>query len=176
MPLLSEFVDFDKKFYINLKNTYIFDDEGKYENCIMVLYDFSFKIPEFTHYEQRLIENELLVDFIDVGNQVLYIFKFPEEYMHEYKSFKLGKYSHFRDDAKELILEYFNYIYQNNLNAVDFITKVKQILFKHDKLKKKLEFDLKVRLPIEAELSDIMDESNETFELKKIKKTEEKKK
>lgn len=176
LPLLSELVDFDKKFYKNLVNTYIFDDLGKYENCFMILHDFSFKLPEFTHYEQKLIDNELFIDLVDVEDQVLYIFKFPEDYLHEYEMYKQGKYSHFGKDAKELILGFFTTIYQNNLNAVDFLLKVKRILFKDEKLRKKIEYDLKVRLPIDAELSDIMEEKNETFELSKILKTEKKEK
>tara|TARA_R110000851_G_scaffold315229_2_gene477558 strand:- start:8166 stop:8717 length:552 start_codon:yes stop_codon:yes gene_type:complete len=171
LPLLSELVEFDKKFYKNLVNTYIYDDQGEYEKCILILHDFSFKLPEFTHYEQDLINNDLFVDFIDVGDQVLYIFKFPEEYHSEYESFQKGKYSEFGADAKELILSFFSDIYQNNLNAVDFLIKVKHVLFKNERLRKKIETDLKVRLPKDAELSAIMEVENETFELSTVKKT-----
>jgi len=175
LPLLSELVVFDKRFYRNIQNTYIYDDLGKYENCIMVLQDFSFKLPEFTHYEQKLIKNELFVDLVDIDDQVLYIFKFPEDYMHEYKMYQEGKYSHYGADAKELILTFFSSIYQNNLNAVDFLLKIKHILFKNERLRKKIENDLKVKLPLDAELSDIMDKESETFELSKIIKTEKNK-
>jgi|TARA_R110000822_G_scaffold152112_4_gene291304 hypothetical protein len=175
LPLLSELVEFDLKFYKNIKNTYIYEDLGKYEKCIMILHDFSFKLPEFTHYEQKLINNELFIDLVDVGDQVLYIFKFPEDYSHEYEMFKLGKYSHFGEDAKELILGFFTNIYQHNLNAVEFLLKVKHILFKNERLRKKIELDLKVRLPVDAELSDIMSEECETFNLSKIIKTEKNK-
>jgi len=174
LPLLSELVEFDQRFYKNLVNTYIFDDLGKYKNCLLILHEFSFKLPEFTHYEQKLIDNELFIDLVDVGDQVLYIFKFPDDYMHEYDMYKQGKYSHFGTDAKELILSFFTALYQHNLNAVEFLLKVKHVLFKNERLRKKIEADLKVRLPIDAELSDVMKIDNETFELSKIIKTEKK--
>ena len=176
LPLLSELVDLDKRFYKDLKNTYIFDDKKEYENCIFLLYDFSFKNPEFTAYEHKLINNELYVDLIDVGDQVLYVFKFPDVYLHEYKMFKAGKYSYYKDDAKKLILRFFNNIYQNNLNAVSFLTKIKQILFKNEKLKKEIEEKLKIKLSPDAELTDIIEVDNETFNLQKKEKQEQNKK
>lgn len=174
LPLLSELVDFDIKFYKHLINTYIAEDTGKYEDCLIIEHEFSFKVPEFTKYEQQLIDSELFVDSIDVGDKVLYVFKFPEEYMHEYNCFKAGKYSQYKKDAKELILEFFTTIYRNNLNAVDFLLKVKHILFKNKRLKEKIETDLKVRLPHDAELTDRMEEKDETYKLSKIKKKEKK--
>lgn len=174
LPLLSELVDFDIKFYRHLINTYIADDQGKYEDCLLIEHDFSFKIPEFTVYEQQLMDSELFVDLVDIDDKVLYVFKFPEEYMHEYNCFKEGKYSMYKQDAKELILEFFTTIYRNNLNAVDFLLKVKHILFKNKRLKEKIEKDLKVKLPSDAELTDKIDIKNETFELSKRIKKEKK--
>ena len=75
LPLLSEIVNFDKRFFKNLVNTYIYDDLNRYQNCIYVLHDFSFKNPEFTSYEHKLIKNDLFVDLIDIDDKVLYIFK-----------------------------------------------------------------------------------------------------
>jgi hypothetical protein len=165
LPLLSELVEFDKKFFDNLVNVYIYDDLHKHENCIYILHDFSFRNPEFTAYENRLTSNEYFVDLVDINNQVLYIFKFPEEYMHEYNKFTEGKYSEFGVDAKELILEFYTNIFQGNLNAVAFLLKLKQILFKDIKLKKQIEHKLGVVLHDDAELTDVIVEENETFNL-----------
>lgn len=177
LPLLSEIVAFDKKFFISLEDTYMFDDMGKYKDCLFVLHDFSFKNPEFTSYEHKLIKNELFVDLIDMDKQVLYIFKFPEEYMDEYNYLINGHYSKFGKDAKELILDFFSDIYRGNINAVPFLLKVKQILFKDEKLKKQIENELKVKLSDDAELSDSIDIESETFNLSKyIKKDENKNK
>lgn len=175
LPLLSELVNIDKKFFPSLENTYIFDDTGKYENCIFILHDFSFRVPEYTHYEHRLIESPLFVDLIDVGNQVVYIFKFPEDYLHEYNCFKEGKYSKFGVDAKELILEFFTHIYSDNMNAIDFLLDLKHVLFKSKRLKTKIERSLNVTLSDDAELSDSIEIEDETIKLSKLIEKKEKK-
>lgn len=172
LPLLSEIIGFDKRFFKYLENVFIFEDTGRYENCIFILHDFSFKNPEFTLYEHSFINNELFVDLIDINDKVLYIFKFPEEYMMEYNYFIEGKYSKFGLDAKELILEFFTEIYRNNPNAVSFLIKVKQILFKDERLRKEIEEELstnrsKVVLDEDAELTDSIEPIDETFFLSK---------
>lgn len=168
LPLLSELLDLDRKFFDNLVNTYIFDDEGHYKDCLFILHDFSFKNPEFTLYENRLTNSEYFVDLYDIGKQVLYVFRFPDEYMHEYNKFKEGKYSEFGVDAKELILAFYTDIFQGNLNAVNFLLKIKQILFKDEKLKKQIEYKLGVFLDSKAELTDVMQPLNETYNLSTI--------
>lgn len=106
LPLLSEIIDFDLRFINYLENTFMFDNQNKYNNCFYILHEFNFKNPEFTNYEHRLINNELFINSYDIGNKVLYIFKFPEEYLPEYNSFINSKYSRFGEDAKILILEF----------------------------------------------------------------------
>lgn len=167
LPLLSELIGFKKEFFKNLENTYIFDDLNKYKDCIFILHDFSFRNPEYTKYENYIIDNEYFVDLIDINDKVLYIFKFPEEYLHEYNTFKEGKYSYYKKDAKELILDFYSNIYKFNPNAINFLIKVKQILFKDKKLKEKIENELKVKLSSDAELTDIMNKDNETFNISK---------
>lgn len=165
LPLLSELVDFNFKFIKHITTTYIFDDNNEYENCIFLKHDFNFKNPEFTAYEHKLTNNEYFVDLVDIDDKVIYIFKFPEEYLEEYNNYINGKYSHFGADAKELILAFWTKAYENNPNAIPFLIKVKQILFKDEKLKKKIEKDLGVTLHSNAELSDIMNKSDETISL-----------
>lgn len=167
-PLLSEVVDIDYKFSNFLINTYIAEDTNQYKDCIFLLYDFSFKNPEFTAYEHMLTDNQYFVDLVDIDDKVLYIFKFPEEYIPEYNNFKKGKYSKYGKDAKEVILSYYTNIYKGNVGAVNFLLKLKQILFKDQILRKKIEKELKVTLPKDAELTDIMDENRETFKIKDI--------
>lgn len=168
LPLLAEAIDIDTRFFNNLYNTYIYDVNEKYENCLFILHDFSFKNPEFTAYEHKLVDNPLFVDLIDIDNKVLYIFKFPEEYLPEYRLFKQGKYSKFGEDAKKVIMNFFGNIYQGNLNAVKFLLALKQILYQDKKLRQRLEEDLKVTLPIDAELTDIASTEQETFEVTNI--------
>lgn len=168
LPLLSELLELDLRFFHCIDNTYIFDDKDQYKNCIFILHDFSFKNPEFTQYEHRLTSSQYFVDLIDIDTKVLYIFRFPEEYMIEYNHFINGKYSLFGEDAKNLILSFFTEVYQNNINAVSFLVKVKQILFKDDKLKKKIESDLNVVLDEDAELNDPIEPKQETYPLSLI--------
>lgn len=171
LPLISEIVNIDKQYLPYLNNTFMLDSENKYENCLYILHDFDLSNPKFTTYEHHLINNELFMDMYDIGNQVLYVFKFPEEYLHEYNCLKNSKYSEFKDDAKELILEFWTIMYGNTPNAIAFLTKVKDILFKTTKYRQKLEQSLssrtqKVIISSEAELGDIIDITNETFDFK----------
>jgi len=165
LPLLAEVIDIDVRFFNHLQNTFIFDVEGKYKDCMLILHDFSFKNPEFTAYEHKLTNNPYFVDLIDIDNKVLYVFKFPEEYMDEYNHFKNGKYSLFGKDAKDTIINFFGKIYTGNLNAVNFLLLIKQILYKEPKLKEKIENELGVRLSEDAELTDIITFENETFDI-----------
>lgn len=171
LPLISEIVNIDKQYLPYLNNTFMVDSEDKYENCLYILHDFDLSNPKFTTYEHHLINNELFMDMYDIGNQVLYVFKFPEEYLHEYNCLKNSKYSEFKDDAKELILEFWTIMYGNTPNAIAFLTKVKDILFKTTKYRQKLEQSLSskrhnVVISNEAELGDIIDITNETFDFK----------
>jgi hypothetical protein len=165
LPLLAEVIEIDTRFFNHLKNTFISDTNDKYKDCIFILHDFSFKNPEFTNYEHKLTNNPYFVDLIDIDNLVLYIFKFPEEYMEEYNLFKKGKYSKFGEDAKKVIINFFGHIYQGNLNAVKFLLALKQILYKDKKLKERIEEDLRVTLPKDAELTDIASMEDETFNI-----------
>lgn len=169
LPLLAEVIELDPRFNKHIVNTFIFNDEEEHQDRIYVLHDFSFKNPEFTAYEHAITNNQYFVDLIDIGNKVLYVFKFPDDYMEEYNHFKNGNYSKFGEDAKQTILKYFGTVYSGNLNAVNFLLKLKQILFKDVKLKKQIEKDLKAKLPKDAELSSIMDIGNETIRLQEEK-------
>lgn len=166
LPLLSEIIELEPGFNSHIVNTFLFDTEGKYQDCFFMLHDFSFRNPEFTAYEHKITNNQYFVDLIDVGNKVLYIFNFPKDYMNEYNLYKQGKYSEFGKDAKDSILNYYGTVYSGNLNAVSFLLKVRQILFKDEKLKNILEKKLNTTLPPDAELGDIINNEEETFDIK----------
>jgi hypothetical protein len=139
LPLLSEFVTFNKQFLPFLENTYMLDDQHKYDRCLYILHDYDFKNPEFTKYEHEFTNNELFVDLYDYNEKSLYVFKFPEEYTKEYNSLLESKYSEFGADAKELIIEFWSQMYGNNPRIIPFIKKIKQILFKEEELRKERE-------------------------------------
>lgn len=171
LPLLSEVVDINFKFFDYLQNTYIFDKENQYQNCIFVKHKFNFRNPEFTHYENNLVNNQYFIDLIDKDEEVIYIFKFPEEYLPEYNYYINGQYSKYAKDAKELILDFYGRLYNGSANALPFLLKVRQILFKDEKLKKQLEKDLNVELNENAELGDAMNKLDETIDLSLEKDT-----
>lgn len=170
LPLLSEFVQFEPKFMKYLLNSYMFleDDNEDYKDCLCILHDFSFSNPEFTTYEHKLINNEYFVKHIDIGNKVLYVFKFPDEYINEYYLLQMGRYSEFGTDAKELILKFWNIIYKNNPNALSVLIYIKQVLYKETKLREKLETDLKVKIDEGQELGELIEIESETFKIEEI--------
>jgi hypothetical protein len=73
----------------------MFDSEKEYKDCFFIVQNFSFKNPEFTAYEHRITNNDLFVKCIDYKDKVIYIYKFPKEYSHEYYQFQESKYSTF---------------------------------------------------------------------------------
>lgn len=167
LPLLSEIIEFDPRFIDSLENTFMYVDTEQYKDHLLVLHDYVINDPEFIEYESKLVENELYVDSIDIGNKVLYIFKFPEEYLHEYRCLEEGRYSSFGVDAKELILSFWNEIFKKHAAAVSLILRIKHILFKDKKLKIQLERELDTVIDDDAELGSVISKEQETFELSK---------
>lgn len=170
LPLLSEFIEFDPKFMDFLDNTYMYVDVEGLDNHFFVLHSFDFRTPAFSAYESKLEDNELFVDFVDIGDKVLYTFKFPEEYLHEYNCLINSRYSAFGVDAKELILKFWNTVYKYDTMAIPVLLKIKHVLFKDEKLRKQLEKELSsskcpVTIDEDAELGEFVYKENETFEL-----------
>lgn len=168
LPLLSEFINIDRKYIGHIKNTYVYDSENRYHDCIYILHDFDASDKNFPAYEHELTNNDLFVNSYEVGNQVLYIFKFPFEYIMEYSSYKESKYSRFGKDAKEIILEFWGKTYKKVPNAVKFLTIIKNILYKEKQYKNKLENKLsskyhKVIIKDDAELGELINKDRETF-------------
>lgn len=168
LPLLSEVLDLNIKFLPYLINTYMFDENNEHKDCIFILHEFNFKNPEFTKYEHNLLNNPLFVKHIDVGNKVVYVFKFPEEYLNEYNCLLNSQYSKFGEDAKQLILRFWGEVYSGNSAGVNFLLKVKQILYKDSKLKERLQKELGVIIDKDQELGDYVDPHNEVLILSEV--------
>ena len=114
----------------------------------------------------KLTSNYLFQKLIDLdSDKVLYVFKFPEEYLHEYYCLKNSKYSEFGEDAKEQILNFWSEIYGKSHDGVNFILSIKKILYKDKNLKEQLEKSLKVKLNDNVELGQEVKKNNETFVL-----------
>ena len=68
LPLLSEIVNLNTEFIPYLNNTYLCDNQNRYENCFYILHNFNVSDPKFTSYEHELINNELFVDMYDIND------------------------------------------------------------------------------------------------------------
>jgi hypothetical protein len=163
LPLISEVIHLEPKFINYLENTYMFDENNEYNECFFIRHKFSFRNPEFTSYEHKLIDNEYFIKCIDIDDEVIYIFKFPKEYLKEYYCLMNSKYSEFEEDAKELILRFWTRIYGKIPTGVNVILRIKQILYKDEKLKKQLEEKLNVKLNSNSELGENVNIKDETF-------------
>lgn len=165
LPLLSELIGFEMQFMKHLINTYMFVEPSEDKLCLAILHDFSYQHPEFTRYEHSLTSSDLFVRSYDIDNQVLYVFRFPDEYLPEYNALYHGRYSEFGKDAKELILSFWSDIHSQNRKAIDTLIKVKQILYKDEKLRLSLQESLKVEIPEGSELGSKIEVEDETFKL-----------
>lgn len=162
-PLLSEFYVFPDSIRHLLKNTYIFDEEAMHQNCIYLLFQYD-KTPEFTKFEYDLSTVEGYVTHYDLKNNlILYVVKFPNEYIEEYIHFKNSQYSQYGKDAQKLIIRYLR---SYNL-APAVTTKIQQIFDRDVKLKLEIERQLGVTLAPDAELGQIITKESETINITK---------
>lgn len=165
LPLIAPLIGIEEKFYGLIENTYMFDSEKEYKDCFFIVQNFSFKNPEFTSYEYRMTNNDLFVKSIDFKDKVIYIYKFPKEYSHEYYCFSESNYSTFLEDAKKQILSFWTKIKGKQIGGASFVIKIKQILYKDKKLKDEIEKNLNVKLDDNAELGSFVEIEKETINL-----------
>ena len=170
LPLLSELVNIDDKFINYLENTYMFDENNEFFECFFLLFEFSFKNPEFTAYEHKLTDSDLFVKTIDIDNQdkVIYVFKFPDEYLKEYYCLQRSEYSTFGDDAKKLILKFWTLAYGKVNGGINVILTIKQKLYKEKILKEKLEKITNVKIDDNAELGEHVSKYDETLRIAEV--------
>jgi len=170
LPLISEVIGIESNFIDFLEDTYLFKEDDKEEYCFYIEHEFVVNNPEFIGYEHRIISNNYYLKSIDVGNRVIYVFRFPEEYLPEYNYFLDGKYSKFGEDAKQIILKFWTKMYGRTATGVAAIVRIKQVLYKDKKLKQELEDRLsseqsRVVLSDDAELIDIIETDEETVKV-----------
>jgi hypothetical protein len=171
LPLIAPLIGIEEKHFDNLENTFMFDSNNEFNECFYIYHDFSFRNPEFTKYEHKLTKSYLFKKLIDISkDKVLYIFNFPEEYLHEYYCLQDSKYSEFGEDAKQQILNFWTKLYGKVPAGIKMILKIKQILYKDKKLKLQLEESLssknhKVVLEDTAELGEKLEIDNEIFNI-----------
>jgi len=136
-------------------NAYI-DNKGK-TNFIKLLYRKSRK-KVFTEFI-TLLQHLKTFDSIEEPNNHCYVITFTIPWKHRtnFKLFKEGKYSQFKDTYKLELLDFHRY---------DIDGRMGQILFKSPERREKLEEQLAASIPEESELYSIPDIKKETLNLK----------
>lgn len=143
------------KFKERLLNTYIMH-EGDFFWCMT--YNFSGK-RDFIEYESELTNSPYFLgtkNHDEKGNDVVYIFKIPDELIDVINLFTEGKYSELpdRDNLIAYILHFYNVTYECDVVG---------ILTKDIGYRQKLEEMLNVNIPPKNELSTAPDLNKETY-------------
>ena len=134
-----------------------FIDKRNKKDCIVLLYRKSNRklFKEFALLLHRL---KCFVEMEEpTPTHLIFVFKIPRGYKKDFEAFKRGKYSEMRDIYKLEILDF---------HRSDIDGRLGQILFKSAERRLKLEQALDATLPEDSELYSIMDEKEETFNLK----------
>lgn len=156
LPLLDEYIGFESKYIGYVKNTFIKNSEID-EPTISILHKFNYKDVNFPAYEKKLTECPLFIKSIDKGENVIYIFKIPEKYLNEYNLFQDSIYSKFNESYKEIILSFWLKMYRSRPIIHQLLANVRQILYKSDVYRLKLQKDLNVSISPTQELGEYVD-------------------
>ena len=109
---------------------------------------------DFRYFMDNITSNDFYNTYYHVKeNLIMVVFKVSEEYRKIIKSFKRGKYSEFPEDYRLRFLSTANYSINSCYNVIT----------KNPFLKKKIEKDLGVTLPQNAELDDLPYRHKEIF-------------
>ena len=151
IPLLNTEV---KLQYIEyLVNSYI--NINGWKECIVLLYDYDILLENnCAEYLKYLREHKLFISASRLENHLLFVFKFPEEYLQDYYSFKEGAYSLIRQSSKTKIIEFISKYYQ----YPDIVQELVHILYKNKQKKEQLEEKLGIKLSDNCELSSKINE------------------
>jgi len=156
VPIISEYIAINKDLLIT---SYLYDvnfPEINIENIEGLFLLFSWS-ENSVHklYEDTLIQSSHITKHYDVDHKhYMVYFKFPEEIKLDIRYIMNGKFSRVSDETKKVILKY----WQSAQNS-----KIYGILTKSAKYREKLEDELNVKIPIDAELGDRLNSHEETF-------------
>lgn len=160
-PLLLEFFNLPDNIAHNFINCFVLDVKMLHTGCIYLLYNYDVKNREFIKFEYELSRTDGYIKHYDLkNNNILFVLKFPEEYMYEYNCYIDSEYSKYKTDAKNIILRY----YKNKVSSVIY-NRLNGILNKSPELKIELEKRLGVSLSNESELGEIVDVIAETIDI-----------
>lgn len=152
LPILNALVNF--KFLHLLRNSYVINNEE--EGAFSVLYKWSGK-PDFTSFEEELMNHTLFVGHEDYGDHVLYKFKLPENASKLLKLFIKGKYSEYPDETKIAIRDFVQ------LRGFSNYDRIYRIMNKDEQIRKEMESQLGNEIVPGSELSSPPDMQTENF-------------
>ena len=142
-------------FYDTLFINAFIEKEGK-EDHIVLLYRKSRKkvFKDFTNLLEQC--KGYVSTYSPTSSHIVFTFKVPRKYKADFRRFKQGKYSEFKDTYKLQILDF---------HRLDIDGTMGQILFKSTERRIQLEKRLDAILPQDSELYSIMNEDEEKFNL-----------
>lgn len=151
MPLLGG----DRSLYMWDKlfvNAFVETEDHK--DCIALLYRYSSQ-PVFTKFESALCSFRTFIKRYDPDPaHVLFVFGVPDKARPSYDQLKAGCYSQIDDEYKLKILQFHGY---------DIDGHTGQVLFQAASLRERMEEDLQVHLPEDAELYSKLDMKKEKY-------------
>lgn len=152
-PLLGE----DRNYWrwnIEFTNAFIGDEYHHDGTEVSLLYRFG-GTKNFSDFEAELLSRPDFISSSDPDKyHTIYKFKLNSKYLNDIKLIMSGKYSKISDAAKARILEF---------HGSDKTKPIGQVLYRCEKRREKIEFDIGDKLPIDAELLDMFDISDEIF-------------
>ena len=152
LPYINKYIDI--KFIELLRNTYMFFN-SEYSFCLRYTF---LGNKQFADYERYLETNEYHVRTIDISkNEVLFVFRLPDELYSVADLFVSGKYSYMPDlpMVKEFLMNKFC------LNREHVVMKV---LDRSDDLKEAMEEKYRIKIPKGQDLASLPDCDHENFE------------
>ena len=152
LPLVDAQVDF--KFIFKLRNSYIRNNNEEKEFC--VLYEWSSN-PDYTKWEQELMNHHLFIGHEDYDKMVLYKFRLSKNMKEALILFENGKYSLFTPEHKAAID---NFLKKRNASNRDRIMK---ILDRDEEIRLELQEKFDTKIDPNEELSSPPDYESETF-------------
>ena len=141
-------------------NCYLNDIQRKAEDSIFVLFDFDGSVA-FGKFEESLTKHKYYVEAYDpTDKHVMFVFGVPD--WKNYDLFLDGKYSKMSETYKKHILQF--------LDPKIETGPIKEILYKSDERKKRLEKEYDIKIPSHLDLYDPPSLREETFDVDEFKK------
>lgn len=157
VPLLSEFCPVDKDYIILLDNVYALHVDYPDETMITISYEF-IDNDMFMQYLELFRKNELFKEMYVDKENISITFYFPKDYLQEHLLYCQGKFSRFREEAKDCILKYIL-----DIHKLKDAERIRRVLYKDESLRKELEKKLDLLIDPNLELSSKPNLVNEMF-------------